>query len=458
MGYQFFNFGKYQRRLRIERVERMDSKNNSTPRLYHGEFSDIAFPGTLEELIALGPDFLTQAFRNQGTISRDNRVTTIKSATEFFGGGMGRKLLISVNYENDDPSLHKDLFAKFQLDIGNPLREVFGPLMYPEVRFALLSRHDDFPIPVPKCYFADYNRGSSSGVLITERIKYGNGVIEPCKEKCRDYEMSHPLKYYEALTRNSARLAGFHKSGQLGSSVEHGFPSIRTPAEMGARIPYSRSELEEKLKKISIFVTDNPHLFPDQFCTASFLKSFCKRFPLIIEYEKEIRQYLWENKDFTALCHFNLNLDNAWFWENQNGILQAGILDWGGAGQLCVTQAFYGMVCSAEVDFLNAHKRQLIKLFISVYEKSGGPKLDIKEFLFRYKLNVALVGTALVLDAPSLIEGNVPELDNVCNRFDSRLANNFLGRVELNILLVLFNEWLTEDIGAALQKMDPIEG
>ncbi|MET0660781.1 MAG: hypothetical protein ABW110_21775, partial [Steroidobacteraceae bacterium] len=179
------------------------------PEYVVGDQLGVAFPTTIEPLLARGPEFLTEAFRASGVIDTNNRVLAVTAHTEFFGGGMGRKLLLTVQYERSE-GLHTELFAKFPRMFGDPLRDLFGPLMEAEVRFALLSRRAGFPIAVPKCYFADYDSKTCSGLLITERIAYAQGSIERCYDKCLDYELPNPLGHYRALTKTMARLAGFH--------------------------------------------------------------------------------------------------------------------------------------------------------------------------------------------------------------------------------------------------------
>ena len=417
-----------------------------------GDNLGLPFPPTIEKLRAQGVTFLTAAFQAAGVLAADNRVATITEFTEFFGGGMGRKLLLSVTYEKAAPGLQNDLFVKFPRDFGDPLRELFGPLMESEVRFALLSRRDGFPITVPKCYFADYNRATTSGMQITERIAYGEGRIERCHDKCLDYELSNPFDHYRALTVAMARLAGFHKAGRFGADIEHLFPFDPHKIDVGSRIPYTPEQLRFKLEKLLLFAQAHPGLLPAPVGAQDFLNRFVEEAPLVLRHEEAIRSYLNARAEYVALCHWNINLDNAWFWTDERGRLQAGLLDWGSVGQMNVAQAFYGMTCSAEADFLNRHTRDLMILFVQEYARSGGPSIDIDELEFLYKLSVAVLGIAWILDAPSLVEAAVPDLEGVEDRYDPKLKNNFLARAQLQILVIFLNIWLSGDIGAALRE------
>jgi hypothetical protein len=416
-----------------------------------GDLLGVPFPPTIEGLREQGAEFLTRAFHATGSLDLGNRVVAIAAENEFVGGGMGRKLLLSLKYERPAEGLQEDLFAKFQLDFGNPLRDLFGPLMEAEVRFALLSRRNGFPITVPRCYFADYNSATTSGILITERIPFGEGAVEPRYEKCLDYQVNDPLDHYRSLTRSMGRLAGFHKAGKFGSAVEQEFPFDPQKVDRGNRIPYTAEQLLQKLDKVRSFADAHHHLVPANLRSPAFMDDFCRDVPLVLEFEAGIRSYLNVNPDYIALCHWNMNLDNAWFWTDDQGELQTGLLDWGSVGQMCVAQAFYGMTCCAEIGLLNEHRRKLMALFIEEYRGNGGPLIDIDQLAHLNKLSVALLGVAWMLDAPALIEAQIPNLSIIQDRFDPRFAGNFLARVELQILTVFLNEWQVNNIGGALR-------
>jgi hypothetical protein len=412
----------------------------------------ISFPTSIEALLAAGADFLSTAFRASGVLGEGNRVTAITDSREFFGGGMGRKLLLTIAYQHQGDGLHTELFVKFPRDFGDPLRELFGPLMEPEVRFALLSRGTGFPIAVPRCYFADYDEATTSGLLITETIAYGQHEIEPCHEKCVDYELENPLGHYQALTRTMARLAAYHRAGNFGPELDRKFPFDPTVIDTGSRIPYTPDELREKLERLLAFADQAPRLFPDALKDSAFLARFVAQAPAVLEHEEAIRSYLNQAGDCIALCHWNMNLDNAWFWKDEQGVLNAGLLDWGSVGQMNLAQGLYGMTCAAEADFLNTHRHDLLELFAREYAAGGGPRLDLEELLLQYRLSVAVLGIAWILDAPSLIEGELPNFARLQGRRDPKLRSSFLARAQLQLLMVFLNEWQAEDIGEALRR------
>jgi hypothetical protein len=270
-----------------------------------------------------------------------------------------------------------------------------------------------------------------------------------------DYRLADPRGHYRALTRSMARLAGFHKAGKLGPGIDLEFPFDPSRVDVGSRIPYTRLQLDEKVAKLRAFVDEYPQLMPAPLRTREFLDRFALDVRVVLDHEESIRLYLNQQSDYVALCHWNLNLDNAWFWTDANGELQAGLLDWGSVGQMCVAQAFYGMTCSAEIGFLNECRRDLMELFVTDYRLNGGPSIDTDALAHQYRLAVALLGVAWILDAPSLVEAQIPDLHAIKDRYDARLTSNFLARAQLHILTVFLSEWLNEEIGAALRAFSP---
>ena len=122
-----------------------------------GDQFGLPFPADPAALRAGGARFLTEAFRASGALD-GNAVTRITEFREVAGGSTGRKVVLSVEYDEPAPDLHTDLFVKFSRDFDNPIRDRGKTQMEPEVRFASLSRAAGFPIAVPGVMFGDYHR------------------------------------------------------------------------------------------------------------------------------------------------------------------------------------------------------------------------------------------------------------------------------------------------------------
>ena len=423
------------------------------PNYVKGQHLGMELPTALSVLKKAGPNYLTKAFRATGVLSAANAVTEITRWEEFEAGGMGPKLRLDVRYATSEPQLHTELFVKLPRPFGDPLRALFAPVVEPEIRLYLLARHRNFPARLPKLYFADFDPETASSVVITERISYGANGIEPCHDKAMDYRLADLRPYYEALSVAGARLAGTHRAGRLDPDVSVYFPEETGAVEVGAQIPYSPQELVHKGQVLQDFAEKAPQLFPAHLKDKAFLGQVAESLPRILHRQDAIRAHLASASSYFALCHWNLNLDNAWFWKDEAGLLQAGLLDWGAAGVMHLAQSYFGMICAAETDFASKYRNHLIALWCETYKQAGGPVLDPARFLEDYKLAVALLGAAWIVDAPSIIQGQIPDVSILQGRHDPQLAGNFLARSQLQILMLFLNEWRDLEIDRALSQL-----
>ena len=430
----------------------MDTHPSHVP----GEATGLPFPTSIAAFERDGPGFLTAAFRASGALSPDNTVTAITRIEPFEGGGMGPKLKLDVAYTRDEPGLHTELFAKFPRPFGDPLRAIFAPVVEPEIRLYQLSRSTDFPVRVPRLYFGDYHSETASSLLITERVAYGAHGIEPCHDKVLDYRLPVALPYYQALSRAGATLAGRHRAGAFGPQADAAFPFDTDTVDRFAAIPYDAAQLREKLDILTTFAAEAPGLFPDHLRDPAFLARFAAEAPLALEKEAAVRLRLNHAADFVALCHWNLNLDNAWFSRTSTGDLDVGLLDWGATAQMNLAQSFFGMICAAETDFIDAHRDALLAQWARDYRDAGGPAVTAEDLREHYRLSVAVLGIAWMIDAPSLIMAQIPDWRDLKDRFDPRLEADFLARAQRQLLMVFLHEWRALDLGGALAALEDV--
>ena len=402
-----------------------------------------------------GEDFLTSAFHASGALGTDNRVTRITQFDESSIGGTGQKVFLAVEYEKPAPHLHTELFVKFSRDFTDPVRDDSRHMMESEVRLALLSRRPGFPVRVPTCYFADYHHDSGTGVLITERIAFGRNGIEPCYEKCVDYEVPQALEHYRTLLTANARLAGSHRGKRLGPDIEAQFPYEPQRLLISDRIPYNPAGLKRRTDKLAEFASAYPQLLPANVRSPAFLARLAQDTQRYLAHEQAIKQYLYGGSDFVALCHWNANIDNAWFWRNANGELECGLLDWGRVSQLPLGQAIFGALCAAETDLWDQHLDELLLLFAHEYHRAGGPEITVAELKRHVQLFTALMGIAWVIFSPSVIKQQVPELSDIKDRYDPRFKRVALARVQLQLLTVFLNAWEKQNLGAVLYEILP---
>jgi hypothetical protein len=411
-----------------------------------GDQFGVAIPADPVALRSGGTQFLTNAFRASGVLADDNAVTLTADFRDIAGGSTGRKVALSVEYAQPQPDLHTELFVKFSRDLDNPIRDRGKTQMEPEVRFAALSRTPGFPIAIPAVLFGDYHRPSGTGLLITERIQFGTNGIERQYHKCLDYEMPQPLEHYRALLTALARLAGAHRSGLLPTEETVHFPLDVQAATVGERTPLSADKLERRLNQLAEFV--HTGLLPADVGSPEFLARLREDVPRIAQHESAITRQLAADTDYVALCHWNANIDNAWFWRDTDDSLRCGLLDWGCVSQMNMGMAIWGAMSGAETDLWNMHLDELLELFVAEVRGCGGPKLDPARLRRHTLLYAAAMGVAWLLDVPALIRKRYETTPS--SRKDPRIRDDESVRAPLQMLSNLLHAWQRYRIGDLL--------
>jgi hypothetical protein len=414
-----------------------------------GDIFGHDFPAHPEALQSGGPEFLTRAFRTSGALGNDNSVTHITGLDEWTLGGTGVKALLSVAYERDAPGLQRDLFVKFSRNFQDKVRDGGRYHMPPEVRLANLSRDPDFPVAVPKCFYADIQQETLTGIIITERIPYSQGAIEPHHAKCMDQILPEPLAHYCTLVSNLARLSGAHKSGRLGHLVERDFP-LDLDMLIARRPRFEAPLLVKRINRLAEFILQYPHLAPAHIADHTFLHGFCAEAPLVIEQQEDIWRFLYSRADMIALCHMNANIDNAWFWREADGALRSGLIDWGSVGQMSVASSIWGCIGAAEPETHDRHLDELLDLFVAEYARAGGPILDRAELAQHLELHV-MISALHMTTAPPAILREVPDPAVAADRYDPIFTANETARVQLKVTISLLNMWERRDLGRLLR-------
>lgn len=379
---------------------------------FRGDATGLTIPAHAEAFRADGPKFLTQAFRAFGSLGPDNAVRRITRLEPCPGGSTGAKLFVAVEYERADPALHSELFVKFSRDFADPRRDWQRTEMKSEAPFMALSRLPGFPIAVPAAYFADYHDATGTGLVITEQVPYGRSGIEPHRRKCLDHltmpeAEGGPLPYYRAIVTTLARLAGAHKSGRLAPDIDAQFP-LDPIAASADPIRYAPDELDAELARGVDFARRCPRLIPAELRSDAFIARMAQDAWAIRDREAQIQRYLTGNPDMIALCHWNAHIDNCFFWRDEAGRLQCGLIDWGRVGQITLGSALWGALSAAHHDIWDRHLPELLEVFVDEYAAQGGPRLTAAALQEHLTLHIAAMGVARVLAFPEIIAFRLP--------------------------------------------------
>ena len=167
-----------------------------------------------------------------------------------------------------------------------------------------------------------------------------------------------------------------------------------------------------------------------------------KEAPRSIENADAIRAALKDGaRELTAFCHWNANIDNAWYWRDERGDLACGLTDWGNVGQLNMVTAIQSSLVFAEPGFLIENLGQFFELFSKEFENAGGGPLDPAALELQFALQTIAGGLQWPLDTVPLIERHVPDLATVIDRFDPRTEDDEFVRTQLHLLRAYLMLW-----------------
>ncbi|CAE7882202.1 CPK2, partial [Symbiodinium microadriaticum] len=152
-------------------------------------------------------------------------------------------------------------------------------------------------------------------------------------------------EYYTLIMQMSGKLAAAGRSGKMGSRefVQENFgvlPDVSKPELWGVVLDGPSGGMPQgtmpKLKiGIQFFSKTAAVLFPEYAKTEAYIEKFTRTMMTFVAYTKEIDYWKHLDADYIALTHANLNVDNAYFWRDDQGQLDCGVLDWGGFGAAC---------------------------------------------------------------------------------------------------------------------------
>lgn len=90
---------------------------------------------------------------------------------------------------------------------------------------------------------------------------------------------------------------------------------------------------------------------------ARFIDKFTNTMMTFHGYMMEIECWKHEDLDYVALSHANLNVDNAYYWRDEEEKLCCGVLDWGGFGASCLGHKLWWYFNCSEFELLKAPSR-----------------------------------------------------------------------------------------------------
>ena len=418
--------------------------------LAFGAGTGLALPVDAAALVAAGPEWLTSAARAYGTLSESEQVAAI-TAVPFSGGNSGHKLLLSAHVAGEPAA--RALFVKFSRDFTDPFRDRRRFELEAEVHIARLSRHPGFPIAIPRPFFADFDPESGTGLVISERIAFGEAGIAPLHHKCMDHLLADPLDHYRALLTALARLAAADQAGRLAPDALRLFPEDRAALAADLPVAHDRAALRKAVADYADFAREAPRLLLPAITTPRFLARFEADARAFLAAEPEVRRFLAADPALTALAHWNCHIDNAWFFRDAAGELACGLMDWGMARRMNLGVAIWGSLSGMEPALLAEHCDALLAHFGQALAAAGGARIAPARLALHFDLAVMTVGMALLLDGPALVRRRLPRWREATGPLDPMLFTDEVARGFLHVFRNWLMLWEGRDFGRALARV-----
>jgi hypothetical protein len=268
-----------------------------------------------------------------------------------------------------------------------------------------------------------------------------------------DHTIPNALEHYKAIVSALARLAAAQNAGRLSPVLERLFPFDAAVAAADLPITWDVRQMREKVAQIGALIARSPQLFTAAVTAPAFIARLERDALTVLRHEAELRRFLHADPRFVALTHWNGNIDNAWFWRDESGVLQCGLLDWGMVRQMNLAYGIWGGLSAADGAMLEAHLDELLILFARELAAHGGPELPLDLLALHFDLSLAVIGLALMMDLPMLIETRLPEAVGARGPHDPLLRCDSVVHGFLRVSSNFLDLWARRDFGASLDRM-----
>jgi len=449
-----------------------------------GEFHKITFPHSPEQIEEWGPEWLDKALHVAKTLPEDVTVKAFTKLRVLAGdttnltdnpddsnwGGAGIKVMLSVEYSKPADGVTQDFFIKIPHKMGNKSeRHKISILLnndFPEVLFNVMFVGKT-PFRSPRCYFADMSRDSTNYIVIMERLpfaqkknSYEPGELLPAPGKYLDFQLeTKGADYYYALARSYARATAWYQaSSVLSPQLDYLFMTKdaceylhqeRNEAydnfgPLDQRVKWMASWVEQMGEEGFMqhvapyggfpeaisrgfldFALDwlgSTQLLPKDLNNRAFREQIRREAEEFVRYGGLINWVLskvyWE---LNVLSHPNLQVDNAFYWRDAEGEMQAGILDFGSMMHMSCANVLSGSWSGAEWEVMDEHEDKLCDFFVDQLVAAGGTCCSKDEFRTMIKLARGSSWTGQFVNFPKLYQLCPPkEFATIKSRSDPR--------------------------------------
>jgi len=175
-----------------------------------------------------------------------------------------------------------------------------------------------------------------------------------------------------------------------------------------------------------------PQLFPEELRDRTFLKKFVHEATHVGQYQQEFELYQMADPNLWCLAHGNIQIDNAFYYNNEQGKVEAGLLDFGGLAHSNPVNALVRNWIAAEPEVMDEIDEFILDSYIEELALQGGPQVEKAKVMHIARLTQANFAFSMAANLVMLY-GTHPKRDPIwkefTGRWDPRIENVFLTRV-----------------------------
>jgi len=181
-------------------------------------------------------------------------------------------------------------------------------------------------------------------------------------------------------------------------------------------------------------------LFPGYVSEEKFQAKMRNTLMLVNDYQAEIEYWKHADPAYISLGHTNINVDNSYFWRDEQGRLRVGIFDWGFMGCTAIGHKLWWWLYCADYDVLKDNIDGFLDCFIQTYHAAGGPMLDFKELKSMFMITALQQLQQLCAAVPQIMRMcPKKEWPSIQDRYDPRIGQNIDGKSTLRLYLHVMN-------------------
>jgi len=160
------------------------------------------------------------------------------------------------------------------------------------------------------------------------------------------------------------------------------------------------------------------------------------------KYVAEMSFYTMMMPEYLAMAHLNAQVDNAYYWRNEAGEMQCGLLDWDGVSFSAMPSCLGNAWMGAEADTMTEHEEKLVRYFVDEYRKASGEQLHFETFYMCFKMSQAAVMYGCMANLGQLRRLVPPAAwKDIKDRYDPKVDAQFITRcyyVQVELFLAMW--------------------